>query len=125
MEKAWPRLRVESVENSVPEIALGDRVQLSARVFLDSLTPDDVLVETLMGRVNADGELTDFAASPMQAASGASSAGTYTFGCDIQPKVRSGLYGYAIRILPNHPSVRNRFLPGLIRWAGRCPAERH
>ncbi|MGA2413709.1 MAG: alpha-glucan family phosphorylase [Candidatus Sulfotelmatobacter sp.] len=125
VEKAWPRLRVESVENSVPEIALGDRVQLSARVFLDSLTPDDVLVETLMGRVNADGELTDFAASPMQAASGASSAGTYTFGCDIQPKVRSGLYGYAIRILPNHPSVRNRFLPGLIRWAGRCPAERH
>ncbi len=125
VEAAWPRLRVESVEDRVQEIDLGSLVRLSARVFLDSLTCDDVVVESLVGRVRADGEITDFVASPMQAC-GEASLGSYNFQCDIQPKVRSGLYGYAIRVLPSHPSAQNRFLPGLILWAGSCPhAELH
>jgi starch phosphorylase len=117
VEAAWPRLRVDSVEDIVSEIELGGQVQLSAKVFLDSLTPDDVAVESVMGPVNAGGEFTDFAASPMHAC-GQGSAGNYNFQCAIQPKVRSGLYGYAIRVLPKHSSVQNRFLPGLILWAG-------
>jgi starch phosphorylase len=124
VEAAWPRLRVESVEDSVHEIDLGGQVQLSVRVFLDSLTPDDIVVESLVGRVSANGEITDFAASSMQAC-GQSSLGSYTFQCDIQPKVGSGLYGYAVRVLPSHPSARNRFLPGLILWAGKCATESH
>jgi starch phosphorylase len=124
VEKAWLRLRVESVEDSVSEIELGGQVQLSARVALDSLTPEDVVVESVIGRVNADGEFTDFAASPMQAC-GQNSPGSYTFQCAIQPKVGSGLYGYAIRVLPRHPSALSRFLPGLILWAGDSRKERH
>jgi starch phosphorylase len=124
VEAAWPRLRVESVEDSVHEVDLGGQVQLSVRVFLDSLTPDDVVVESLVGRVSADGEITDFAASSMQACK-QSSPGSYTFQCAIQPKVGSGLYGYAVRVLPSHPSARNRFLPGLILWAGNCAAKPH
>ncbi len=124
VEAAWPRLRVESVQESVPEIDFGSQVQLSARVFLDSLTPEDVVVESVMGRLSADREFADFAVSPMQVC-GQSSPGSYTFQCAIQPKVRSGLYGYTIRVLPSHPSARNRFLPGLILWAGNCPLEPH
>jgi starch phosphorylase len=120
IEAAWPRLRVESVEDSAREIDLGGQVQLSARIFLDSLTPEDVVVESLVGRVTADGEITDVIATAMQEC-GQSSPGSYTFQCGIQPKVRSGLYGYAIRVLPTHPSARNRFLPGLILWAENCP----
>jgi starch phosphorylase len=88
-------------------------------VFLDSLTPEDVVVESMMGRVNADGELTDLAATPMQAGQ-QSSPGNYHFQCSVQPKARSGLYGYAIRVLPRHPSALSSFLPGLILWAGNC-----
>jgi starch phosphorylase len=121
VEAAWPHLRVESVEDSVAEVDLGGQVKLSARVFLDSLTPEDVAVESMMGRVNADGELTDLAATPMQACE-QSPPGSYLFQCAIQPKARSGLYGYAIRVLPRHPSALSPFLPGLILWAGNCPA---
>ena len=123
VEAAWPHLRVESVEDSVPEVDLGGQVKLSARVFLDSLTPEDVAVESMMGRVNADGELTDLAATPMRACEQIS-PGSYPFQCSIQPKARSGLYGYAIRVLPRHRSALSSFLPGLILWAGNCPAER-
>jgi glycogen phosphorylase len=125
VEAAWPRLRVESVGDGALEIDLGKEVHLSAQVFLDSLTPEDVVVESLVGRVSADGEITDFAASSMKAC-GQSSPGTYSFQCDIHPKVRSGLYGYAIRVLPSHPSAQNRFLPGLILWAENGqPAKSH
>jgi glycogen phosphorylase len=77
------------------------------------------VVESMMGRVNADGELTDLAATPMQAGQ-QSSPGNYHFQCSVQPKARSGLYGYAIRVLPRHPSALSSFLPGLILWAGNC-----
>jgi hypothetical protein len=30
---------------------------------------------------------------------------------------RSGLRGYAIRLLPNHPDAVTPFMPGLILWA--------
>ena len=55
VEKAWPRLRIDSVDESAPELALGARLELSAKVFLDTLTPEDVTVESVMGRVRADG----------------------------------------------------------------------
>jgi len=45
------------------------------------------------------------------------SSGTYLFQAVIQPTVRSGLRGYAIRDLPNHPDSLGTFLPGLIKWA--------
>jgi glycogen phosphorylase len=121
VEKAWPRLRVDSVEDSVPEIDLGNRVQVSARVYLDSLTPEDVAVESVMGRVSAHEEITDFEATAMQPC-GAGASGSYTFKCVIQPKTGSGLYGYAIRVLPRHPHQQSSFLPGLILWAGNCLA---
>jgi starch phosphorylase len=66
VEEAWPRLRVESVEDSVPEMDLGDRVQVSARVFLDALSPDDVVVESVLGRVGGNGEIGEFTTTPMQ-----------------------------------------------------------
>jgi glycogen phosphorylase len=121
VEAAWPSLRVESVEDSVLEVDLGGQVKLSARIFLDSLTPDDVVVESMMGRVGANGELTDPAATPMQARE-QSSPGSHLFQCVVQPKARSGLYGYAIRVLPRHPSALSSFLPGLILWAGHLPS---
>jgi glycogen phosphorylase len=124
VEKAWPCLRVESVEDNVPEIDLGERMQVSARVYLDSLTPEDVAVESVMGRVSADGEITNFAATPMQPC-GQNSPGSYVFQCIIEPRVRSGLYGYAIRVLPRHPHELSAFRPGLILWASNCFSARN
>lgn len=57
IDSAWPRIEVRSVSNDVGEIPLGDQVQISARVFLDSLTPEDVSVQILSGRVDASSEI--------------------------------------------------------------------
>jgi starch phosphorylase len=116
MEKAWPQLRIESVDESVPEIELGAQLEVSAKVFLDILSPEDVTVESVMGRMSADGELTDFHATPMLPLE-KDRSGSYIFRSVVQPTARSGMYGYAIRVLPKHPHLLSPFLPGLILWA--------
>ena len=116
VEEAWPCLRVESVEDSVPEMDLGDRVQLSARIFLNGLSPDDVVVESVLGRVSASGEIGEFTTTRMQPC-GPGENERYGFQCSLEPKGQSGLYGYAVRVLPKHPQSLSRFLPGLIAWA--------
>ena len=89
---------------------------MSARVALNSLTPDDVVVQVLTGLVGADGELKEIVIVPMQS-SGQDGCGSYLFQAVVQPSSRSGLHGYAIRVLPKHLDSISPFLPGLITWA--------
>ena len=89
---------------------------MSARVTLNSLSPRDVAVQVLTGLVDADGNLQDPAVIPMRL-TGQESSGTHLFQAVIQPTSRSGLHGYAIRVLPSHPDCVGPFLPGLIKWA--------
>ncbi len=116
VETEWPRLSVESVGDGVLEIRLGEEVLVSAKVTLNSLSPEDVAVQVLTGLVDADGNLKDPVVIPMRL-SERSAAGTYLFQAVIQPSARSGLHGYAIRLLPNHADSISPFLPGLIKWA--------
>ena len=121
LEQAWPHLCVESIEGGDSEVAPGRPVEISAQIFLDTLAPDDVSVEVVAGRVNADGDIHNFFTTLMHAA-GQKDAGSYRFESMIQTGSRSGLYGYAIRILPKHPDLVSAFLPGRILWASGEPA---
>jgi starch phosphorylase len=116
LESEWPRLSVESTGEGASEIGLGQEVLVSARVTLNSLSPRDVAVQVLTGLVDADGNLQDPAVIPMRLI-GQESSGTHFFQAVIQPTSRSGLHGYAIRVLPSHPDCAGPFLPGLIKWA--------
>ena len=123
VEEAWPEVYVESVQGSAEEIELGEEVDVSARVHLAPLAPEDVAVQLLVGRVNADGEITEPAITPMQALDGCDQ-GSYVFKATLHATKRSGLHGYAIRVLPNSRESIGAFLPGLIAWAN-CTAPVH
>jgi glycogen phosphorylase len=123
IEKAWPRVRIDSVDESVPEIELGGSLEISVTVFLDTLTPEDVTVESVMGRMSSEGEITDFLATPMQSHR-QDSPGRYVFQSIVQPAARSGIYGYAVRLLPKRSRLLNPFLPGLILWAEDRSSQR-
>jgi starch phosphorylase len=116
IEREWPRISVESAGEVASEICLGDEVLVSARVSLNALTPNDVAVEVVTGLVVADEEIRDPVIVRMQP-SGPDGSGYYLFQAVVQPSVRSGLHGYAIRVLPKHVDSISPFLPGLIKWA--------
>ena len=116
VEREWPRISVESVGEVASEIRLGDEVLISAKVMLNALSPEDIAVELVTGLVGADDEIKDPVVVPMRP-SGTDSSGSYLFQTVVQPSTRSGLHGYAIRVLPRHVDSISAFLPGLITWA--------
>jgi len=118
VEEAWPGVCVEEVRETESEVDLGAEMDVSARVHLAPLGPDDVAVQVLVGRVDANGEITEPLMTPMAALDG-SDSGSYVFKATLRPASQSGLHGYAIRVLPKAQETMGASLPGLILWADR------
>ena len=114
VESAWPRLQIKSVTNGLGEFDLGNDIPVSATVFLDSLTPEDVSVQIFSGRVDAHGEILHPMITSM-ANSGNEGNGCYRFQASLHT-TKSGLFGFALRILPQHPDAVTPFMPGLVTW---------
>ncbi len=115
VEKGWGQVRVEVLTlPSGQEMQVGSRIHARARVSLGELSPEDVLVELYVGRVNADGEIAGAGTEPLQL------AGRDRAGCLYETNAavctKSGLHGYTVRAVPYHPDLATGFLPGLIAW---------
>ena len=115
VEAAWPRLQVKNVSSDLDEVNLANEIKISATVFLDSLTPEDVSVQILTGRVDASGEIINPEITPMDSFENEGNA-CFRFHASLHT-AKSGFFGYAIRILPHHPDAVTPFMPLLITWA--------
>ncbi len=123
LRSAWPQLIIEALPDEASEISLGDQIQLSARIGLGPLTPDDVSVQALIGRVDSKGDITDPTIVPLHARR-RSDSGSYLFQAMVQPSNESGLYGYAIRVLPRDLEYISPIATGLVKWADRQTQQR-
>jgi glycogen phosphorylase len=117
LQSAWPQLSVEALPNAVSEISLGEPIQMRAKIGLGPLTPDDVSAQALIGRIDSNGEITDPTVVPMHA-SRQSDSGSYLFEAEVRLSTKSGLHGYAIRVLPRHSEYKSPLSTGLVKWAG-------
>jgi starch phosphorylase len=114
---AWPQVRTEAIDSGLPtELQVAGEIHVQARVRLGALTPEDVRVDLLIGRVNADGDLVEVTATTMKT-DGSRSDGTLTYEATAATCCVSGLRGYTLRVLPLHPDLTTSFQPGLIVWA--------
>jgi len=120
VDAGWPRVQAKPIPLAVGELDLGKDVAVSAEVPLDALTPEDVSVQLLTGRVDARGELREPRIFTLDCV-GKTNSGNYLFRTMWQPS-KSGLCGYAIRVLPKHADAVSSFFPGLITWASEVPA---
>ncbi|MFE2994405.1 alpha-glucan family phosphorylase [Nocardia sp. NPDC059246] len=113
VESAWPTVKVLQVDSSgLPDTpVIGADLDLRARIDLGGLTPADVSVQAVLGRVSPTDDLTDVHTFPMRHAGTDSGADIFT----IQtPVPLSGAVGYTIRILPHHPLLATAAELGLI-----------
>jgi starch phosphorylase len=118
IQTAWPGVSVEAAGDSATDVDFGDEVLVSARVVLNSLSPDDVVVQVLIGQVDANGQLQNPVIIPMQS-SGQHGPGSYLYQTVLRASTKSGLHGYSIRVLPKKSEYLSQFLPGLITWVDR------
>jgi starch phosphorylase len=111
---AWPRVRVARVDISgLPDTpVLGSELTVRAAVELAGLTPSDVAVQVVIGRVDDRDELRDTVVVQMQPVESDDD------GQWLEASVRlphAGLLGYTIRVLPRHPLMASPAEFGLLR----------
>ncbi|MBE1875916.1 alpha-glucan family phosphorylase [Myceligenerans pegani] len=110
----WPQVRVDHVESAgIADAArVGDRLTVRAYVSLGSLTPDDVEVQIVHGRVSEADMIEDFDADPL-ALTDSYEAGRHAFAGEVDLG-SSGPFGYTVRIVPHHPGQPNVADLGLV-----------
>ncbi|MGW2745730.1 glycosyltransferase family 1 protein [Streptomyces sp. NPDC001450] len=112
---AWPRVSVDHVETTAtPATAeLGSTVGLRVRVGLGDLGPDDVEVQAVSGRVDAQDRITDATVVPLKATGAPDLEGRRLYEGPLSLD-RTGPYGYTIRILPTHRLLASGAELGLV-----------
>jgi glycogen phosphorylase len=110
---AWPEVRVGHVEADDGNLSPGGRLTVRASVTLGSLSPDDVTVEAIYGRVGDSDEIVDPVRSPLQLDGTAGLDGTarYTGEAELG---KPGPFGYTVRVLPSHPLLAGPAELGLV-----------
>jgi glycogen phosphorylase len=92
------------------------QVPVQSVIYLGNLTPDDVTVEIYSGKVDALGTILTPETTRMDTARSLGE-GKYLFEGRCASCRKSGNYGLTLRVLPFHPFLATRFLPGLITWS--------
>ncbi len=99
---AWPHVRVEHVESSgvgdAPEV--GNTLTVRSFVSLADLTPDDVHVQVLHGKIDSDDKLVDTTVEDLTLAE-SYDGGRFRFDGDVVLD-RSGAFGYTVRVIPRN-----------------------
>ncbi|MEV0528957.1 alpha-glucan family phosphorylase [Streptomyces sp. NPDC050439] len=112
---AWPRVVVDHVEASATGATaeLGATLSLRVRVHLGDLTPDDVEVQTIAGRVDPEDVIADASPVPLKPVGGPDAEGRRLYEGPLSLD-RTGPFGYTVRILPAHRLLASGAELGLV-----------
>ncbi len=115
----WPAVKFVDIGIGAEAVSAGASVPMRASLDLAGLTPEDVRVEAVVGRVAANGELEETQVLTLSAVTnGKQQESVYMFGRDFAP-FTTGRLGYALRVSPNHcDDPLNRPCNALLKWAG-------
>ena len=117
VRQAWPAVEVEHVESwgvsDSPQI--GDTLHVKAFIDLAGLSPDEVAVQLVHGRVTGDDDLTEIAVAALgyEETDGEARA---VYSGEICMD-RTGSFGYSVRVVPRHGGLASYAEMGLARIA--------
>lgn len=114
---AWPKIQVSEVDSAgLPDTPLlGSKMTLTATVALAGLSPEEVTVQAVLGRVDADDTLVDPVYVPMSHTA-STGTGAETF-ATTTPLPVAGSVGYTVRVLPHHRLLAGDDELGLVTLA--------
>ncbi len=118
----WPQVNFVDSGIAPDAVSSGTTVPLRATLDLAGLTPEDVRVEAVVGRVGPNGDLEEtqvLTLAPLDA-KGEQHGTVFLFGRDFAPYT-TGRLGYSVRVSPNHyDDPLNRPCNALMKWAGEA-----
>jgi starch phosphorylase len=120
VRSAWPGVAVDHVESlDGDQIEVGAKIHVSALVRLGELSPDDIEVQLVTGRVSVDDRLYEPRVNP------------FPTGVDVDGGLRryegwvearrAGAIGYTVRVVPHHPLLATPAEMGLATLPANLP----
>ncbi len=115
--EAWPKIQITDVDSyGLPDTPLLDsELTLTATVHLAGMSPDEVAVQAVLGRVDAGDTLVNPVTVPMQH-TGTADGGNEIFSTTT-PLPVAGPVGYTVRVLPHHALLAGDNELGLVTLA--------
>lgn len=114
VQKAWPQVHVQKVEDTAKlSNKLGTSITVRAWVELGALAPDEVQVQTVIGKIGPNRDLLDVAPQVMK--HNGSNGSIHEFEITIECS-KAGYQGYTVRVLPHHDDVHVPSELGLVAW---------
>src|SRR5215468_7639995 len=111
---AWAGVHIEHIEAADGERHPGEMLPVRASVALGELSPDDVTVEAVCGRVGDDDLIIDPEISALSL-SGPTADGIARYAGEARLG-RPGPFGYTVRVVPRHPLLATEAEMGLVSY---------
>jgi glycogen phosphorylase len=113
----WYDLKLKQSEVDVPkQLSVNEPIQIKTPIHLGKLQASDVRVEIYQGSIDShDGKIVD-AKMVVMNPQGVNDRGETLYVGTVTYE-SSGLQGFSVRVLPNHPHLSNPHELGLIHWA--------
>ena len=115
IRELWESIRIgQPARGSKKYFRVGDTFDVTTRVYLGDLKPEEVVVELYYGHIKTIDAVIRSRVVPMQVIQ-AIGNGDYEYGCTITCP-GSGRFGFTARIVPAGDDWL-KYMPGLITWA--------
>ncbi len=116
IREQWPAISIEDVRQESGdggELYVGKTLDVTARLDLGKLAPEDIKVEIYFGALNAKDTLAAGQPAPMAFESYENEKAVYKGSIPLE---ESGRYGFSIRAMPSNPDLFDRIEPGFVCW---------
>ena len=112
----WGEIKIRNVRSGQDgEIFSDQEIEVTAEVYLNGLTAEDVSVEIYAGEVDFEGDFSNRKSISMDVTGSTPDDWTVYTG-KVSPEL-TGRFGYTVRALPHHPLLQDPHCLGLICWA--------
>jgi len=115
VRSSWASITLRRTDQVKSQINYGDSLRFEVAVMLDGLTPDDVVVEILMGYNTKKEQLSIARHYRFEPAGAINEAGETLFVIELQPE-QCGNLEYRMRVYPFHELLTHPFELGMMRW---------
>ena len=115
VRNSWAKVDLRRLDTPPHNLAFGNAMRLALAVNLDGLTPDDVVVELLIGRHTDSDKLRESRCYRFEWEGVMTEQGEHRYALQLTPEM-CGKLEYRVRIYPWHEMLTHPFEMGMMRW---------
>jgi starch phosphorylase len=115
LDYVWHEVQILNVDVEEGDVSVGSKTEITAKVKLGSLTPQDVKVQLYYGMLDTMGRIMDGESVDMELSDDHGDR-VYSFKTKHTYNV-TGNVGFSVRVVPYHDYLHTSFLPHKIVWA--------